>query len=265
MPFAQTETSTIHYTVTGQSEPTLLLIMGLGGHATEWGEPFLSRLRETFRVITMDNRGIAQSQTAVDVWTLDLMALDARAVLDAVGCDRAFIAGTSMGGMVAQLVALAEPERVQRLVLMSTNFGGPDAVLPGVGVAPLFTPVPGASPGQLQRRALTALTAPGFADANPEVIEEFARLRELTRTMPRVFQAQFNALLTSDRSALVRDITQPTLVVHGCDDVLIPAENGRLLADRIPGAELLLYERCGHFPHIEYPERLAEDLERFLL
>lgn len=264
MPFVETPTSTIHYTISGEGDRTLLLIMGLGGHATEWGEPFLSGLRPNYRVITMDNRGIAESQSSVPAWTLADMAQDALAVLSASQSERAYVAGTSMGGMVAQCVALAEPARVEKLVLMSTSFGGAQSVPPEPAAMVLFGPMPGVSAAEVQRRSLQVLTTPGFAAANDAFIEAFVARRELVRTRGQVFQAQLNALLGDDRAQRVRDLRMPTLVLHGRNDVLIPADNGRLLAERIPGAELVLLDDCGHLPHLEKTAECLSVLRRFL-
>lgn len=127
----------------------------------------------------------------------------------------------------------------------------------------MFAPAPGITRRELQRRALAVLTAPGFADSHPELIEELAALRERAPTRPRVFQSQVIAIMNSDRSARVREVKMPTLVLHGLDDQLIPVENGRQLAARIDGAKLVLFERCGHLPHLELPERCAGELHEF--
>jgi 3-oxoadipate enol-lactonase len=264
MPFAVTSNARLHYTISGEGEHTLLLLMGLGGHASEWGEPFLSRLRPHYRVVCMDNRGIGQSESRVDQWTLEDMAHDALAVLAATGCERGFVAGTSMGGMIAQLVALLGPSHVERLALMSTHFGGPDSLPPTERAASVFVPQAGASQGEVQRRSMRILTASGFADRHPEIIDALAALREREVTRARVFRAQFGAIVAGDRSQAVRSLRLPTLIIHGLDDGLVPVDNGRSLAERIPGAELVLLEACGHFPHIEKPEQCASALIRFL-
>ncbi|MEY4581366.1 MAG: hypothetical protein RL701_6069 [Pseudomonadota bacterium] len=268
MPFVQTPDAKLHYTVFGPDDPqpghkTVLLIMGLGGHASEWGEGFLSRLRQRYQLVCMDNRGIAESESRVDTWTLQDMAEDALAVLDAISCTRACVAGTSMGGMVAQLLALTAPERVERLALMATSFGGRDSVPPGPEINGLFLPPKGASAREIQRQALRALTAQGFAEANAELVEQFSAQRERIGTKGRVFQAQFNALLTSDRSQVVRKLTAKTLVLHGDSDLLIPPANGRLLAERIPGSQLIVLEHCGHLPHLEKPVETSQALSDF--
>jgi pimeloyl-ACP methyl ester carboxylesterase len=263
MPFANSHSAKIHYSVKGQAPRTVLLIMGLGGHANEWGDTFVDALAAHYRVITMDNRGIAQSASMTEKWTLEDMARDALAVLDAVGCERALVAGTSMGGMIAQLVAADAPERVEKLALMSTHFGGRESLPPTAAASALFTPMPGLSPGQMQRKSLEVLTGPGFAEAHPELLDQFADQREQVRTRARVFQAQFAAIVASDRSERVRSLRVPTLVLHGTSDQLVPVENGKLLAARIPGARLVLFEGVGHFPHFEKPHETVAELQAF--
>lgn len=263
MPVAQTATSHIHYSITGTGAQTVLLIMGLGGHATEWGEPFLSGLREHYRVVAMDNRGIGESLTSVPSWTLADMAQDASAVLDAISCERALVVGTSMGGMIAQRLALAAPARVAKLVLMSTSFGGAESIPPAPEASVLFAPMPGLSAGEVQRQSLSALTSPSFVQTHAALLEDLVAQRERVRTRARVFQAQLHALLSDDRAQLVREIRVPTLVMHGRGDILIPVGNGQLLAERIPGAELVLLDDCGHLPHLEKTSECLDVLRRF--
>jgi 3-oxoadipate enol-lactonase len=264
MPFANSDTATIHYTVTGSGPETLLLIMGLGGHASEWGEPFLSALSAKYRLVCMDNRGIGESQSRVEAWTMHDMARDAIAVLDALGASQVHVAGTSMGGMVAQTLALEHPERVKRLVLMATTFGGRESTPPTPEAAAVLLPIKELSIQELQRRALTVLTAPGFAAAHPELIDAFAERRARVPTRGRVFKAQFGAIMGHDCSQRVRTLQMPTLVVHGQDDPLIPVENGKLLVARIPGARWLLLDPCGHLPHLEKPAETAAAVCGFL-
>jgi 3-oxoadipate enol-lactonase len=264
MPFAKTPSANLHYTVRGSGSNTLLFIQGLGAHASEWGEPFLQPLSERYRVVCMDNRGIGESQTDVLGFSLLDMAEDACAVLDAVGAQRAYLAGTSMGGMISQLLAAEHPERVERLALMSTTFGGREALPPTPEAGNALLPAPGVSPRDLHERTLRALTAPGFADAHPQLIAELANLRGRVPTRGRIFKAQFAALASSDRSKIVQTLQMPTLVLHGDEDALIPIENGRQLAARIPGAEFALLTGCGHFPHFEQPQQNADVLLAFL-
>jgi pimeloyl-ACP methyl ester carboxylesterase len=169
-----------------------------------------------------------------------------------------------MGGMIAQTVALEHPGRVARLVLMSTSFGGPEAIGPTEAAMALFTPIPGETIADQRRRALTVITAPGFAARNPDLIEQLVDTRLRVPTRGAVFGAQLTAIMQSDRSQRVAQLTLPTLVVHGTDDTLVPVGNGRLLAERIPGARLALLEGCGHLSHLEMPNLCASTVGDFL-
>jgi 3-oxoadipate enol-lactonase len=264
MPHVRVDGAEIHYSVQGQGETTLLLLIGLGAQAREWGEVFPGALAQHFRVVRMDNRGIGESRADQDAWTMADMANDACAVLDAVGVRSAHLLGISMGGMIAQVVAIEHPERVRRLILMSTHFGGAETVRPKAEVAALFLPVAGASPSQAWQAVLEGITGPGFAAKNRAVIAEKAALRELYPTSGRLLATQVRAIATSDRSQTVAGIRQPTLVIHGTDDPLVPVQNGKLLAERIPGARLVLLPGCGHLPHFEQPTECTQAVVDFL-
>lgn len=265
MPYASADGAKLHYEVSGEGSDTLLLIMGLGGHASEWGEAFLAPLRQRFRVVCMDNRGIGRSETEHASWSMRDMANDACAVLDAVGAVKAHVLGISMGGMITQTLGLEHPERVRRLILMSTSFGGAESVGPEPAAIALFALGPLVPLAEQRRQTLRTITAPGFAEQNPELVERLVQDRVATPTKGRVFKAQLEAILQSDRSQRVTQLHAPTLVIHGTHDSLIPVDNGKLLVARIPGAELLLLPHCGHMPHVEQPVQLTQGILRFLL
>jgi 3-oxoadipate enol-lactonase len=264
MPFANASGATIHYAAEGGGRDTLVLVMGLAGHASEWGGPFVSDLASDRRVVRMDNRGIAQSQTTAQTWTMQDMAADVIAVIDALGLANVHLAGTSMGGMIAQLVAAEYPARVSRLVLLSTTYGGRESIPPQPKAAAVLMPPAGMSVAEQRRQGLRALTTDAFAEDHAELIELLVAQRERNPTSGPTFKAQFDAILMSDRSDLVSRIRCPTLVIHGEEDPLVPVENGRMLADRIAGAKFELLEGCGHLPHLERPEQTAKLIREFL-
>ncbi len=261
--FARSGDVELWYRVEGEGPDAVLLIMGLGGRVADWGS-LPGTLAQRFRVVVFDNRGSGRSTKPPAGWTLDDMARDAVAVLDAVGIERAHVAGVSMGGMIAQLVALDHAARVRRLVLMSTNFGGPGIVRPGPEIVGIFQPPRGTPPDQITRDAMRLISAPGFAEQNPQIIDTLVELALAEPTPKAMFMAQLQAILGSDRSARVRDIAAPTLIVHGDQDRLIPVGNGRLLAERIPGAALEILPGVGHMPMWEAPTALAGALQHFL-
>lgn len=244
--------------------PPLLLLMGLGGTYAAWGDAFLAALGDRYRVIRVENRGVGASDNHAERFTMADMAADASAVLAACELTSAHVVGISMGGMIAQQLALDAPDSVRSLSLLSTHFGGSEVVPMTARAQVLFEPQP---PGQTQlayyQRLFTQLTAPGFGERKLDEVRRFVELRAQHPVPVQTYQAQLHALLESDRSQAVTALTHPTLVLHGVDDPLIPIENGRRLAARIPGARLVEVANCGHMPPWEWPQRVADELVAF--
>jgi pimeloyl-ACP methyl ester carboxylesterase len=267
-PTARSKDAELAYSVEGSGADTVLLVMGLGARAADWGSRFPAALAARYRVVRFDNRGVGRSPRAAAGYSLSDLADDAIAVLDAVGAARAHVIGISMGGMIAQLLALDHPARVARLVLLSTHHGGPNLERTHPDALALFDPAAllagTRDPVAAMRHAIGVITAPGFVDRAPELVAELVDNARREPTHPAVFLAQFQAILASDRSERVRAITAPTLVVHGADDKLIRPSNGRMLADKVPGARLVMLRDCGHMPMHEQPDALAAHVLEFL-
>ncbi len=172
--------------------------------------------------------------------TIRTFVEDTVAVLDELGIDRAHVYGHSLGGMVAQELALERPERVRSLVLGATHPGGPHAVRPR-------TPVP-------KDRPELALYAPAFVAQHPEHVREDLRAQAATRR-PGAGRLQWQAIQGFDAFDRLPELAAPTLVLHGTEDRLVDPANARLLAARIPDAELVLLEGAGHRYQSERPER----------
>jgi len=256
----------IAYSVEGEGEATVLLIMGLGGRAADWGRTFIGALGRRHRVVRFDHRGVGQSPKAPAGYTLRDLAGDAVAVLDAVGAARAHVVGISMGGMIAQILAVEHAARVDHLVLMATHFGGKEVVPPHPEAMRLFDPVEigRRDPEAQLRLTFEVITAPSFAERSPEVFSEILANVRAAPTPASSFYAQLQAILESDRSDLVRRITQRTLVIHGSEDKLIPPANGTRLTERIKGANFMLFQDCGHMPPWEKPKALSRLVDSFL-
>lgn len=257
----------LSYSVEGSGTETVLLIMGLGGRASDWGTAFPGALAAKYRVVRFDNRGVGGSPKVPGGYTLSDLAVDATAVLNAVGAEKAHVIGVSMGGMIAQLVALEHPERVGKLVLLSTNYGGGGLEPPHPDAMRLFDPsefLSRRSPEEMMRFTMSVITAAGFVERSPDVESAILANVRAEPTAPVSLVAQVQAIVGSDRSEAVRGIRKPTLVIHGTDDKLVPPSNGRALAERIPGAELVMLEGCGHMPMWEKPEELTRAVLGFL-
>ncbi len=256
----------LHWQTSGQngSADTVLLINGLGGCSKRWGDRYPALLGERFRVVRFDNRGTGASSKPSDAFTLEDMAVDATAVLDAVGVERAHVVGVSMGGMISQLVALEHAKRVNKLILMSTHHGGPNIHQPTEAAQAVFMPPAGLGVEEVTRQAMTAFVAPGFADRQPEVIDRLVEIAVESPTPYGAFMAQLQAILASDRTERLKDVDRDTLVVHGDEDPLVPIGNGRQIHERIPGSKLHVLNGCGHLPMWEMPEALAKTTLEFL-
>jgi pimeloyl-ACP methyl ester carboxylesterase len=262
MPYATSSDGTrIHYEVHGSGEP-VLLIMGLGSNAYGWYRtiPWLS---EQFEVIAFDNRGTGRSDVPEGPYSIPQMAADAAAVLDAVGRETAHVVGASLGGMIAQRFALAYPDRLRSLTLVCTTPGGANAAPPSDAVtAALFEG--GQDPSTVYRRNAWFLYGDDTRTHHPDRIEEDLEWRSKIPTQPVGFFGQIQAALGHDTWDELPAIAAPTLVVHGDADLLVPTPNGKFLAERIPGAELVLIPGAGHMLQTDGGALVRESFLGFL-
>ena len=245
MPMAQTGNITLHYQVQGLGEP-LLLIMGYRGNSWLWGDQFLEPLSRYFQVITFDNRGTGLSDQPTTPYTIPLMADDAAGLLSYLGIARADVFGVSMGGMIAQELALRHPRRVKRLILGCTTCGGPQAVIAAPeALARLLT-----APEMPKEEALHRLWPVMFSPTFMAQQESFlTRMTARALTHPTPFTSAIRQALAMQRFntyGRLGQIVAPTLVVTGDADRLVPPANSHLLAARIPGAELEILAGAGH-------------------
>lgn len=278
------------------ADEPVLLIMGLGMQLVAWPDPFVRQLLDRgFRVVRFDNRDVGLSQgfdaqgaprlmwqamrhtfrlPVASAYTLDDMAADALGVLDALRIERAHVVGVSMGGMIAQLVALSAPRRVRSLTLMMTTPGGYGLPGPSTKVRsalmnrpPSFRYAPD-PPGQRIRpdpRDIDALVEHGVAlwrlIGSPGYRESDDALRaRLRRAVSRSWRPegvarQITAIMAAPgRTRALSALAMPTQVIHGLEDPLVPVQHGRALAAAITGAQLHQMPGMGH----DLPDGLLE-------
>ena len=257
----------IEYEVHGDpTNPALLLIMGLGVQLIHWDDGFVDELvRRGFYVIRFDNRDVGlstkmESAGMADIagvlagetkpaYSLDDMADDAVGVLDALHIKAAHIVGASMGGFIAQLVAINHPEHTLSLTSIMSGPGGHDAVPPTPEALEALVRMPAATREEIVANSIDARRI--FAgEGNPFNVEEQRKLveRAYERSYyPVGFGRQYAAILASKtRIPGLRQLRVPTLVVHGADDPLVPPENGKRVAAAVPGARYLEFKGAGH-------------------
>ena len=258
--------TTIAYAIEGPADaPVLVLVHGLGyaGASGGWGR-LPSLLAERLRVVTLDNRGIGASDTPAGPYTATVMAGDVVAVLDDAGIDHAAVLGASLGGMIAQELAIRWPTRVDRLVLLSTTPGGPEAVpMPQVTVD-LLTAMPTMEPAAATAAAVRNALAPAHAERTG-LVEEIVAQRAAVAQSPAGWMAQAHAGTTYDGGDRLSSVTVPVLVLHGDEDVVVAPGNAELLVRRLPDARLVRLEGHGHLPAWEDPAAVAAPVLAFLV
>lgn len=237
----------------GEGAP-LLLIHGLG--YARWGwEPVVEPLACTFEVLLFDNRGVGESDAPPGPYTVSQLAEDAVQVLDEARVERAHVCGTSLGGMIAQQLALDHPERVARLVLACTTPGGPQAY-----------PMPQRTVDLMLARATLREYVENALepDPRPDLVERILAHRERTAQGFEPWSAQAAAGASFDVHARLGGLALPVLVQTGDGDVVVDPRNSELLAAAIRGARLSVYPGAGHLFMWQEPARFVAELEEFL-
>jgi 3-oxoadipate enol-lactonase len=258
VPTAAVGAVELHYEERGAGKP-LMLIAGIPAVASDWAvlaEP----LSTSRRVIAFDNRGSGRSSVTGGPYTTPQLAADAVGLLDHLGIDRANVFGMSMGGMIAQELALGWPERVDRLVLGCTHAGvrhAPPQPLDSARAFALETDY-----WALRMRTLAPFAFAAGVDG--ELLERFIAKKSADVQDMAGYRAQIAAVLGHDTYDRLPDVRAPTLILTGDDDRVIPAASSDVLHERIPGSTMHVIEGAGHLFFIEKPSEALRQLEVFL-
>ena len=244
--------------------PWLVLIQGLGFDRHGW-DPVTRKLRRHFRLVLVDNRGSGLSDLPAGSFAVADMARDVVAVLDDAGVRRAHTMGVSLGGMMAQELAVDYPDRVDGLVLVSTMPGWPFAFpMPAVSVRLLAATRSMTREAALRRHAENALSAYTL-EHQPEVVDRLVNIQRSRQADPRAVSAQAAAGARYAGRLRQTRIRARTLVVQGTADTVVDPGNGKLLADRIPGARLVIFPDLGHLLFWQDPGAFTTAVISFLL
>ena len=250
---------TLHYEEYGSGRP-LLLVAGIPAIASDW-RGLAERLAEgDHRVLAYDNRGSGQSSVTPGPYSTAQLAADALALLDHLGVAQADVFGMSMGGMIAQELALLAPARVRRLVLGCTHAGLRHASPQPAAAGRAFAL--DSDDWALRMRTLAPFA---FAeDVDAELLQAFIAKKSLDVQDLGGYRAQIAAVLGHDTAARLQEIRAPTLILTGDQDRVIPGASSDLLAERIPDSTLRVIAGSGHLFFIEQPEQTLAILEDFL-
>lgn len=266
MPFVATNGINLYYELHGNGEP-LVLVPGIGYDGWMWHK-MIPGLAEHFQVISVDNRGAGESDKPPGPYTAGMLAADIVGMLDDFGLPKAHIMGHSMGGFVAQAFALDYPERLDKLILSATNFGGPRHVPISAEAMAVLTDLSG-DPIERLRRGIVVSCAPSFAEANPEFVEQWVHYRIAHPIDPAGYQAQLAiGLGLIDEAAgfehKLGRVVAPALILFGAEDKVVPPGNAVLLAGALPNAQVEILPGAGHFFPFEMPDAANAAVIRFL-
>lgn len=266
MPIVHTDHIELYYEIQGAGTP-LVLLAGLGYPGWQWHK-MAPLLAPHCQVILPDNRGVGRSSKPPGPYTAAMLAADTIGLLDALDIEQAVILGHSMGGFVAQALALEYPQRVSKLILAATNFGGPRHVPITPAAMAVLTDTTG-DPLTRLRNGIIVSTTPGFADAHPEIVAEWLAWRAANPLDPVGYQAQLaiGLGLLQQESAFdqrLPAITAPTLILFGAHDAVVPPANAALLAQQIPHSRVHILPDAGHFFPLETPEEAARVVVEFV-
>jgi pimeloyl-ACP methyl ester carboxylesterase len=247
----------------GGSGPAVVLINGWTASGLVWPAAMVAELERDHRVVRIDNRGSGWSRHAPQPYTIGDLAHDARDVIDRLGLDRPTVVGLSMGGMIAQELAIRWPERVGRVVLLGTRPPSPEDVAPPARVTAslLASPPPGVTLRTFLREGWATVAGPGFGLAHPEAVDEMAQAIARRPTPRFAVLDQARAIAAWHGGHRLRRVTVPVTVVHGSEDPLIPVHNGMRIAQLVPGARYVELPGVGHLVPYESPSRVTEIIQ----
>lgn len=254
----------MYYEIHGEGSP-LVMIMGLSANTDWWTPELIESLADEFQVIIFDNRGAGKTNNPDRDFSIRTLADDTIGLMDALNVDEFFLFGISMGGMIAQEIAINYPERVEKLILAATNCGGSKQVLPDQEVLDILSrPRENVPPEKIINGTIPLLYTEDFIENNPEFIEKHAQALLKSPISAESFERQIKAIMGFNTHLKLKKISSPTLIIHGKKDVIIPYENSEILNKKIPNSKVILLEESGHSLFQPDPGTVVNHIKNFL-
>jgi len=254
----------LYYEMHGTRGPDLMLVCGLGGSVVSWDMELVEALSRETRLLLFDNRGSGRSDKPDSEYTMAMLADDAAGLLDYLKIENSHILGASMGGMIAQEFALRHPAKTATLILCCTSPGSHRMVTPSMEVLETLAQVDGLSAEEINRKNRPLSFTQCFIERNREWLEEKMRQEIAYSTPAFSFKRQMAAAMQHNSYSRLPQITCPTLILTGADDILIPPENSDLLASQISNSVLKRYEGVGHAFMTEARDAVVNDILDFI-
>jgi pimeloyl-ACP methyl ester carboxylesterase len=247
----------------------IVLITGCCTTMDMWSPTLLKELSSNRSVIIFDNRGAGESTAGIKEFSINQFANDTIGFLDALKIEQADILGTSMGSFIAQELTLKNPNRVNNLILYASSCGGNEAVPPGSQALQALATMTNTSSSPPTQEDIDRITStlfpPEWFEANPDYQNYIPLPKE--SVSPEIIQRQNEAIVswfTIGTCNALSNITQPTLVIVGTDDIWTPSANSLMIAERIPGSWLVQIEDAGHGLMYQYPDKFSKVVSTFL-
>jgi pimeloyl-ACP methyl ester carboxylesterase len=241
------------WTETAGSGRPILFLCGLGYAGWCWRDTALA-MAERHRPVLLDNRGSGRSDKPAGPYTIAMLATDAARAIDALVGQPCDVVAHSMGGYIAQSLALLFPDRVRSLALVATSPGGVGATPVPLATLDSWARHRALPPAEFARRTMPTSLGPGWVEKNPAEFERLLAARLEFPTPAETWGAQYQACAHFLIHGIdPRRIAAPTTIIHGTADKVVPYANAPFLAGRIPGARLVTLEDTGHLPFLENP------------
>ena len=266
MPTITANDIQIYYEIHGSGRP-LVLISGLGYGLWQWRR-MLPGLAEHFQVIVYDNRGAGQTDKPAGPYSAPMMAADLAGLLDGLGVGKTAVLGHSMGGFIAQQLALDRPDLVSHLILAATNFGGPNHIPVTLEALTIMMDTTSDPLTRLQN-GVTIAAAPGFPEAQPELFQSIIDYRLTGPVSPEACQAQMGVGLGLATAGVAYEgklgqTAVPSFILFGEHDKVVPVGNADLLAKELPNSQIIVLPGAGHIFPLETPGAANEAIIKFL-
>jgi pimeloyl-ACP methyl ester carboxylesterase len=262
VPKASVNGLNLFYEIEGEGEP-VVLIPGFAAGRWIWFKQ-TTELSRRFRVIIFDPRGVSASDKPEGSQTIALLADDVAHLLQSIGIESAHIVGASFGGFVAQEFALKYPSMTRKLVLCCTSFGGPHHVMPSSETLAALASTKGLNSEERMRANLLLAFTPEYLQTQTSEVDRVVHLRAENKVPEHIYMSQLQAAVSFNAEARVERINSPTLVLSGDADVIVPVQNSRNLAAKIPGAQLRIIEGGSHTFFIEQSPEFNHIVTEFL-
>ena len=255
----------IAYQVLGNPSPypPLVMVIGLSGVKEDWKDlPLL--FSKNRQVIILDNRGVGESDTPSEPYTVEIMAQDVAAIIKELNVPKVDLIGQSLGGMICQFIAVHYPEQVNKLIIMSSSHGGLNQAPLRPESAQAFQTTPGASKHEKAAKVLAINFTPQWINENPERFDNIVNESVQYRRSGRGILNQVSAVMTFNLEEEIKSLTLPVLVVHGTQDQLLDFKNGKMIAEKIPNATLSPIQGAGHMTWIMDEGKTLNAVDKFL-